>query len=173
MDMVDWTDEQITSEAIKFATDNGYPVPELVVLSGRMSKSWGRTYPHRRIIRLNKRFVELNNEVVVRTLIQHEVTHLEHPDHKKGFRNAMRKHGNGKHVYLSGLPISVERYYYKCTECGKVYISARELSIEKYRCTICKSLIVFKERGVSRLREAYRACASPQILPSQLRLLDL
>lgn len=172
--MVDWTLERINSEAAQFAKENNYPVPKQVVLSDRMSKSWGRAYPYSRIIKLNKRFIELNAEDVVKALLEHEIVHLVLPNHKKGFKREMKKHGHGKHLHKTpGLsPIVVERFFYECEDCGKTYISGRRLNVKRYRCKVCKADIVFIKSVPCSITGSYQSNELSQIQLNQQRLLD-
>lgn len=116
---VKWSKSRIKNEVEKIAVDIGYPVPEVQV-SDKMVKRFGKTDPVRRIVRLNKRFVELNSKAVVKALIVHELVHLKFHDHGAGFRDEMKRLGHGKHV-MKGFKVYTEKYAYLCTNCGKLY----------------------------------------------------
>lgn len=107
----------------KIAIDIGYPVPE-VQISDKMIKRFGKTDCAGKIVRLNKRFIELNSKDVVKALIIHELVHLKFPDHGKGFVGEMERLGYGKHI-MKGFRVYTEKYIYLCINCGKLYDNRR------------------------------------------------
>lgn len=125
-----WSNIRIKNEVKKIAAEIGYPTPEVQV-SEKMVKRFGKTDPVRKIVRLNKRFVELNNADVVRALIVHELVHLKFPNHGEGFKREMLRLGYGKHV-MKGFTVRMEKYRYDCEKCGTVYDN------RKIRNAVCK-----------------------------------
>lgn len=114
-----WSSTRIKNEVKKIATEINYPVPTVQV-SDKMFKRFGKTDPVRKIMRLNKRFVELNNAEVVKALIIHELVHLKFPNHKQEFKAEMLRLGYRKHV-MKGFTVKMEKYRYDCGKCGTVY----------------------------------------------------
>lgn len=125
-----WSNTRIKNEVKKIATEIGYLTPEVQV-SNRMFKRFGKTDPVRKIVRLNKRFVELNNADVVKALIVHELVHLKYPNHGEGFKKEMARLGYGRHV-MDGFTVKMEKYRYDCGKCGTVYDN------RKLRDGVCK-----------------------------------
>ncbi len=125
-----WSNIRIKNEVKKIATEIDYPIPEVQV-SDRMFKRFGKTDPVRKIVRLNKRFVELNSADVVKALIVHELVHLKFPNHGVVFKREMARLGYGKHV-MHGFTVKMEKYRYDCDKCGTVYDN------RKMRNGICK-----------------------------------
>ncbi len=127
---MNWSIIRIKNEVKKLAAEIGYPVPEVQV-SDKMVKRFGKTDFVRKIVRLNKRFVELNNAAVVKALIVHELVHLKFPNHGMGFKKEMARFGYGKHV-MHGVTVRMEKYRYDCAKCGVVYDN------RKMRDGVCK-----------------------------------
>lgn len=134
-----WSNIRIKNEVKKIATEIGYPIPEVQV-SYKMFKRFGKTDPIRKIIRLNKRFIELNSADVVKALIVHELVHLKFHDHGMGFKREMLRLGYGKHV-MRGFSVKMEKYRYDCGECGIVYDNRK---IRNGTCKKCGGDVIGK-----------------------------
>lgn len=141
-----WSNNRIKNEVEKIAVDIGYPVPEVQV-SDKMVKRFGKTDPVGKIVRLNKRFIELNSKEVVGALIVHELVHLKFPDHGKGFKKEMKRLGYGKHV-MNGFSVKMEKYRYECVVCGVIYDN-RKLSVGV--CGKCGKVVERKEKEIVRI----------------------
>lgn len=138
--VVKWSNSRIVNEVRKIADEIGYPVPK-VQISDKMSKRFGKTDTVDKIVRLNKRFVELNSSNVIRSLIVHELVHLKFPDHGSGFKKEIVKLGYGAHIFKV-VDVKMEKYRYECENCGIIYDN------RKLRGCICKKCgLVVKERG--------------------------
>lgn len=134
-----WSSIRIKNEVKKIAAEIDYPIPEVQV-SDKMVKRFGKTDPVRKIVRLNKRFVELNSADVVKALIVHELVHLKFPNHGEGFKKEMARLGYGKHV-MKGFSVKMEKYRYDCGKCGAVYDNRK---IRDGICKKCGGVVVGK-----------------------------
>lgn len=133
-----WSNKRIVDEVRRIAIENGYLVPE-VQISDKMIKRFGKTDPISRIVRLNKRFVELNSKDVIVALIIHELVHLRFPNHGRGFKDEMNRLGYEKHI---GSGVKIEKYVYECDRCGEIYDN------RKLQNAICKCGNVVTEKGI-------------------------
>ena len=140
--MVDWNTDKVKSEAVRVAEGHGLPLPKDVTLSNRMVKSWGRTDFVNKIIRLNKRFVEINNEEVVRALLVHEIVHLKFGNHGSEFVREMERLGYGRHVN-DRLDILVEKHFYKCRKCDENFESLKKICVLDHYCGKCEGWLLY------------------------------
>ena len=127
-----WSNKRIVDEVRRIAIEIGYPVPE-VQISDRMIKRFGKTDPADNIVRLNKRFIELNSRSVIKALIIHELVHLKFPDHGYGFKNEMNRLGYGKHI-MKGFTVKIEKYTYECGVCGIIHDNRRLVNAVCRKC---------------------------------------
>lgn len=134
-----WSSTRIKNEVKKIATEIDYPVPEVQV-SDKMVKRFGKTDSVGKIVRLNKRFIELNSAEVVKALIVHELVHLKFPNHGEGFKREMLRLGYSKHV-MKGFSVKMEKYRYDCEKCGTVYDNRK---IRDGTCKKCGGDVVGK-----------------------------
>lgn len=118
--------KQIPAMVEKIADENMLPLPT-VELSYRMTTKWGSCNQHKRQIKLNARFCELNSIEVVHDLILHELAHLLEPDHKSGFENLCNEMGIPLHIYMNHPEYkAVEgKYKYQCFDCGHISTSQK------------------------------------------------
>ncbi len=128
------------------AFEIGYPVPAVQV-SDKMVKRFGKADFRNRIVRLNKRFVELNSGKVVRALIVHELVHLKFPNHEKGFIAEMILLGFGKHI-MGRFRVKMEKYRYECKKCG-IILDNRKLKVGI--CKKCGGKVVGKGKEIVRI----------------------
>ncbi len=142
-----WSNNRIVNEVRKIANEIDYPVPE-VQISNRMSKRFGKTDPISKVLRINKRFIELNSFSIIRALIIHELVHLEYPNHGSGFKSKMNKFGYGSHIFKK-LSTKIEKYRYECDNCGVIYDNRK---LNGAVCKKCGSMVKEKGKEVVNLR---------------------
>ena len=107
----------------------------------------GQCWTHKRLIRISKPYHDIYPNELEDTMI-HEMIHLIHPNHGKGFYKEMDR--------LRSLGATVSRHsehdireqfakhVYKCPCCGNKVYTFRKLSgCGKRICPECKSLVLF------------------------------
>jgi len=123
--------------AFDIANTYNYPCPKKLILSSKLKSTVGRCIKDAGIIELNEWFVLNNRKEIVEALLKHEICHLRHCNHSKGFMQAVKIMGSA--MYIEDLFDDIvypAKYVYKCMGCNGI----RFLN-QKYKhprsCTAC------------------------------------
>lgn len=104
-----------------------------IVYSDRMTSAGSYT-PHRKIIRIGRKYHELFPDEIVDTL-KHEMIHILHLGHDAGFKREAARVGASlrarSHPSLQKPP----RYVYVCKSCGREY--PRQKRLRMASCGVC------------------------------------
>ena len=119
-----------------------------IEMSSRLKKCWGLCFIQRKMIRLNKKFIELNSKEIVIDLLKHEICHLKHPNHGGGFVQACAEMGTKNHVWKQH-PDTVRikhKWILYCDACDYTYGFHNQTKTE-YKCPHCGTRLKWRYNG--------------------------
>jgi SprT-like protein len=120
-----------------------------VKFNHRLRTTGGRYIPAKKLIELNPKYLEKEDEFI--GIIKHELCHyhlhIEGKGYKHGdqdFKRLLRATNSPRHC--KPLPSQQKcKYIYKCEVCGQEFRRMRRMNTNKYRCGRCKGKIELQQ----------------------------
>ena len=125
------------------------PFQAEMVFNGRLRTTGGRYIPSKRLIEINKKYLDELGIEELEGIIKHELCHhFLHIDQKpfhhrsKEFRALLRQTGSPRHCRMLPSTENERKYKYTRKLCAMIYRRKRRVNTNRYSCGKCRGKLV-------------------------------